>query len=135
MGGFASVGRGTNCLMKMGSAPMSPAELQRNFPSATKSTRARVEREWAAYLSSVTAGDKRENTVVQEQKSNVSRAIGDGRKSKKEDAANRGQFCCTVTLRFSDYRQQDPDGVWATLIDCLVRARRRLLDEAAQDGS
>ena len=60
------------------------------------------------------------------------RASNADHKARKAKAHGRdhGKFHLTITLRFSDRIRRDPDGIFSTLCDCLLRARRRLLDEA-----
>lgn len=42
------------------------------------------------------------------------------------DGAMHGQFRVTIILRMSDNRRRDIDGGAATLLDCLIAARRRM---------
>lgn len=44
------------------------------------------------------------------------------------DGGDHGLFQVTITLRYPDQLRRDPHGSAETILDCLVRARRRLLD-------
>lgn len=44
------------------------------------------------------------------------------------DGADHGVFQITIALRYPDRLRRDPHGAAETILDCLVRARRRLLD-------
>lgn len=44
------------------------------------------------------------------------------------DGGDHGVFEVAVTFRFPDRRRRDLDGCISTLLDCLIHARRRLLD-------
>jgi len=50
------------------------------------------------------------------------------------NSGDRGQFRITITVRFSDRRRTDLDGKLSALCDCIVRARRRLLDTSTGDS-
>jgi hypothetical protein len=52
-------------------------------------------------------------------------------KSRSPDAGDNRRFRVTANFRFSDRRRRDLDGCTATVMDCLVNARRRLLDMCA----
>ncbi len=51
------------------------------------------------------------------------------------DGGDHGVFQVTITFRMADRRRKDIDGMLSTLLDCLVRARRRCLDPNPQDES
>lgn len=44
------------------------------------------------------------------------------------DGGDHGVFEVSIAFRFQDRRRRDLDGATATLLDCLIHARRRLLD-------
>lgn len=57
----------------------------------------------------------------------VERQSVDRQKRKKKDAGDRRRYRVRITFGMADYRVRDVDGMFATVVDCLVRARRRLL--------
>lgn len=51
----------------------------------------------------------------------------DERRKKTVDAAGHPSYRVAITLKVSDDRARDPDGGGSTILDCLVRAARRLM--------
>jgi hypothetical protein len=52
----------------------------------------------------------------------------------KGDGQDGGLYRITVALRFCDKRRRDMDGCLCTILDCIMRARRRLLGTSAGDS-
>ncbi len=53
----------------------------------------------------------------------------------EEDGRDYGIFHVSITLRMADRRRKDIDGMLSSIFDCLVHARRRLLDPHQDDSS
>lgn len=78
-------------------------------------------------------------TVVQEQKDGSSRS--DERKTQNDhrtegESAQEetgGRFAVRIVVGLSDNRTRDLDGILATVMDCLIAARRRLMEICPED--
>jgi hypothetical protein len=87
---------------------------------------------------------ERSNPVVQEQQNSNSEVsewkaagspLDDNQARVPENhGQDHGVFRLSVVVRVSDRRRRDLDGILSTLCDCLIRARRRLLDPHTRDS-
>lgn len=78
------------------------------------------------------AARKRHGTCpgVQEQQVAVQREVDNQTGIQEVDGGVRPEFRVSVDLFYANKRRRDGDGAATTLADCIVTARRRLLDEA-----
>src|ERR1035441_6044853 len=113
-------------------------ELRRLFPNATESV---IRRNFPA----IEVGNQGNDcAVIQEQQTvnrprkrrkTATKAASDYESALPEDhGRDGGQFSLTATFRFPDYRRRDLDGRLSTLCDCIIRARRRCLEDAPADS-
>ncbi len=66
------------------------------------------------------------HSIVQKPQANPQKSADRRPKSRKKDEANHPAYHVSVTLKLSDRRVRDADGALSTLLDCLIRATRRL---------
>ena len=70
----------------------------------------------------------RPHTEQEEQQVPDSRQVDNETGVSKGDKENHRRFRIGITVRFSDNRRRDLDGAMATIGDCIIAARGRLLD-------
>ena len=104
-------------------------DIERKLP-ISESTKRRNPHLYPGYLPTSKVGNKGDdNSIVQKQENNLRQSANNKPKAKKVNAANYPKFRVTIVFRFPDYIRRDADGCLSTLFDCIVHARRRLLDE------
>jgi hypothetical protein len=71
--------------------------------------------------------DRLARSVVQKQQAPHKRKSHHKPKASEVDEGRDRRFRITITFGVSDRRERDGDGAESTLLDCLVRARQRLM--------
>lgn len=100
---------------------MTRDEFLKRFPNATEATiRRNVE-------SATEDSGNRPCAELQEQKDAQPRKAHHRPKKAKVDEAGHSKHGVAIAFIVSDNRERDGDGGEATLLDCLVSARKRLL--------